>query len=237
MDIHYTQFIKSSQHYNELPKPTHPEYAFVGRSNVGKSSLINAICGKGTAKVSSSPGKTRVINHFLIDQTWYLVDLPGYGYAKVSKTARRKFETMIHTYCTLRENLVSLFVLVDMRHPPQDLDLEFMAFLGGSQVPFGIVFTKADKLSTSQRKKNQKAYEKVLLETWETLPPIFVTSAEKREGLDHLLTYMKENMKYFHAAIGEAELAPEELKEIVRSDIEIHGGAIEEIDTGEEDPG
>ena len=215
MEIYHTEFVKSSQYLDELPKPKLPEYAFVGRSNVGKSSLINALCGKGTAKVSSAPGKTKLMNHFLVDRTWYLVDLPGYGYAKVSKKERKNFESMIFEYCTLRKNLVSIFVLVDMRHPPQKNDLEFMTFLGTSQVPFGIVFTKADKLSKSQRRKNFKDYQRKLLETWHTLPPIFITSSEKREGLDHLLSYIGENMKYFYAAIGEIELDPQELEEIM----------------------
>lgn len=229
MEIHYTEFVKSSQHYSELPEPDKPEYAFVGRSNVGKSSLINALCGKGTAKVSSAPGKTRLINHFLINQEWYLVDLPGYGYAKVSKSKRRDFESMIHTYCTMRPNLVSLFVLVDMRHTPQANDLEFMGFLGSSQVPFGIIFTKADKLSKSQRRKNLNAYKKILFESWEDLPPIFITSAEKREGLDHLLAYLDGNMKYFYAATGQTELDEEEIMEIKKAEYDEFGGkAIEE---------
>ncbi len=214
MEIYQTEFVKSSQYLDELPKPNLPEYAFVGRSNVGKSSLINALCGQGTAKVSSQPGKTRLINHFLVDKTWYLVDLPGYGYAKVSKKERKKFESMIFEYCTMRPSLVSLFVLVDMRHPPQANDLEFMAFLGSSEVPFGIVFTKADKLTRNQRNKNLKEYQRKLFESWNALPPIFITSAEKKEGLDTLRAYMGENMKYFYAAIGEIELDPQEIDAI-----------------------
>lgn len=198
MDIQNVKFVKSSTHNHDMPKPELPEYGFVGRSNVGKSSLINALCErKDIAKTSAKPGKTQVINHFIVDDSWYLVDLPGYGYAKVSKSERQKFERMIRDYCTLRPNLVSLFVLVDARHKAQINDLEFMSFLGISQIPFGIVFTKTDKLTPSALEKNVRQYQETLLETWEELPPIFLTSSEKRIGLEDLRFYIGDNMKYF----------------------------------------
>lgn len=195
MQIHQVKFIKSSQNNTELPPPNRPEYAFVGRSNVGKSSLINALCNqKGLAKTSSTPGKTQLINHFDVDGRWYLVDLPGYGYAKVSKTERLRFERMIRDYCTLRQNLLSIFVLVDARHPQQELDKEFMEFLGLSGIAFAIVFTKADKLKATELATNLKAYEEAMYETWEALPPMFVTSAEKKTGLEDLAFYMGEHL-------------------------------------------
>lgn len=199
MEINQVYFVKSSSVLSELPPADKPEYAFVGRSNVGKSSLINAITGhKDLAKTSSTPGKTQLINHFIVDQEWLLADLPGYGYARVSKSQRRKFEKMIRDYCTLRGNLISLFVLVDLRHPPQQLDLEFMEFLGESQVPFGIVFTKSDKLNQKQRPANLSRYKKELHKTWENLPPIFVTSSAKKRGMEELLSYMDDNMGVFY---------------------------------------
>lgn len=166
---------------------------------MGKSSLINKLCRKkGLAKTSSTPGKTQLINHFEVDASWYLVDLPGYGYARVSKRARRGFEKMIQDYITKRQNLISVFVLVDSRHAPQALDLEFMEFLGISAIPFVIVFTKIDKLNQNQRKKNIEAYKKKLLESWEALPPTFVTSSETGAGREDLLAYIEENLQYFH---------------------------------------
>lgn len=195
MEINQVKFIKSSKNNTELPPPNRPEYAFVGRSNVGKSSLINAICRqKGLAKTSSTPGKTQLINHFDVDGRWYLVDLPGYGYAKVSKKERLRFERMIRDYCSLRPNLLSIFVLVDIRHPAQALDTEFMEFLGLTGIPFAIVFTKADKLKESEVADKVKAYEESLYETWEELPPRFVTSSEKKHGLEDLLAYMGEHL-------------------------------------------
>ncbi|MCL4103847.1 UNVERIFIED_CONTAM: hypothetical protein GTU68_029164 [Idotea baltica] len=213
MDIHKVDFVKSSFKFSELPEADRPEYAFVGRSNVGKSSLINALCNQKIAKTSSSPGKTKLVNHFMVDGTWYLVDLPGYGYARVSKKDRAKFHNMIHEYCTQRSNLVSVFVLVDMRHPPQANDLEFMSFLGTSLIPFAIIFTKADKLSKNQLRKNLKQYHAKMLETWTAIPPFFVTSAEKKEGLDLLKAYMGDNMKYFYASVGEIEWSDIEAEE------------------------
>lgn len=198
MEIKKVQFLQSNQHYAKLPPPSRPEFAFVGRSNVGKSSLINMLCRhKKLAKTSSTPGKTQLINHFDVDGSWYLVDLPGYGYARVSKRARQTFERMIRDYITKRQSLISVFVLVDSRHEPQALDLEFMEYLGISGIPFVIVFTKIDKLSQSQRHQKLSAYQKKLQETWEETPPMFASSAESGEGREDLLEYIGENMQYF----------------------------------------
>lgn len=195
MEIKSAHFLKSSQHYSELPPGDKPEFAFVGRSNVGKSSLINKITRhKGLAKTSSTPGKTQLFNHFIIDKTWYLVDLPGYGFARVSKKQRVGFENMIRDYTTRRQNLVTVFVLIDSRLEPQKLDLEFMEYLGISQVPFSIVFTKTDKLGKSKLAMMLDAYKTTLLETWDELPPVFQTSAETGEGCPELLNYIAENI-------------------------------------------
>lgn len=184
-------FIKSSQKWQECPEPNLPEYAFIGRSNVGKSSLINALTNhKGLAKTSQTPGKTQLINHFLVNDQWYLTDLPGYGYAKVSKSIRKDFEKLITNYILNRKNLVNLFVLVDARHTPQKIDLEFMQWCGESGVPFSIVFTKEDKLKPNAALKNQNIYTDKLLETWEQTPQMFMTSAEKKRGTEELLGYI-----------------------------------------------
>ena len=173
------------------PADNKPEYAFIGRSNVGKSSLINMLTNnKRLAKTSSTPGKTLLINHFIINNEWYLVDLPGYGYAKRSKKEIDKLDQMIRGYILQREQLVNVFVLIDVRLEPQKIDLEFIEWLGLSSVPFAIVFTKADKLSVGKVAANVEAYKKKLLETWEELPPIFVTSSEKRQGRDEVLDYI-----------------------------------------------
>ena len=173
------------------PNDNKPEYAFIGRSNVGKSSLINMLTNnKKLAKTSSTPGKTLLINHFIINNEWYLVDLPGYGYAKRSKKEIDRLDQMIRGYILQREQLVNVFVLVDIRLEPQKIDLEFMEWLGLSSVPFSIVFTKADKLTAAKVHQSVEAYKKVLLETWEELPPIFVTSAEKKQGRDEVLNYI-----------------------------------------------
>ena len=175
------------------PKDTKAEYAFIGRSNVGKSSLINMLTNhKGLAKTSATPGKTLLINHFIINKEWYLVDLPGYGFAKRSKKEMQKLEQMISGYILQREQLVNVFVLIDIRLEPQKIDQEFMEWLGTSQIPFSIVFTKADKLTPNKAKANVEAYKKQLLETWEELPPVFITSAEKRQGREELLDYIDE---------------------------------------------
>ena len=175
------------------PKDNKPEYAFIGRSNVGKSSLINMLTNhKGLAKTSATPGKTLLINHFIINNEWYLVDLPGYGFAKRSKKEVLKLEQMISGYILQREQLVNVFLLVDVRLEPQKIDLEFIQWLGDSSVPFAIVFTKADKLSASKVSQNVEAYKKVLSETWEELPPIFVTSSDKKQGREEVLDYIEQ---------------------------------------------
>ena len=175
------------------PKDNKPEYAFIGRSNVGKSSLINMLTNhKGLAKTSATPGKTLLINHFIINNEWYLVDLPGYGFAKRSKKEVQKLEQMISGYILQREQMVNVFLLVDVRLEPQKIDLEFIQWLGDSSVPFAIVFTKADKLSASKVSQNVEAYKKVLCETWEELPPIFVTSSDKKQGREEVLDYIEQ---------------------------------------------
>ncbi len=168
-----------------------PEYAFIGRSNVGKSSLINMLCNRQSlAKVSGTPGKTQLINHFLINKSWYIVDLPGYGYARVSKSVKGTFQKIITDYVLQREQLVVLFVLIDCRHEAQKIDLEFMEFLGENDIPFSIIFTKSDKLKPSELEHKLGNYKARLLETWVELPPIFVTSSAKAEGRDQVLDYI-----------------------------------------------
>ena len=193
MEIKKAEFTLSAPMESMCPKDNKPEYAFIGRSNVGKSSLINMLTNnKKLAKTSATPGKTLLINHFIINNEWYLVDLPGYGFAKRSKKEVARLEQMISGYILQREQLVNVFLLVDIRLEPQKIDLEFIQWLGDSSVPFAIVFTKADKLSASKATQQVEAYKKVLLETWEELPPIFVTSAEKRQGRDDLLDYIEQ---------------------------------------------
>ena len=192
MEIKDALFVTSNSDIKKCPPPNKPEYAFIGRSNVGKSSLINRLTNKkALAKISGKPGKTRLINHFLINKDWYLVDLPGYGYAEVPKKERLKWEQMIKRYILQRENLYCLFVLIDARHEAQKVDLEFMEWLGISQIPFSIVFTKIDKLKPAELETNLKNYEEKLFETWETLPVYFVTSAETGEGNEELLEYVE----------------------------------------------
>lgn len=191
MDIKSAEFTISNTDYRKCPDSHVPEYAFIGRSNVGKSSLINMLTNrKDLAKTSSKPGKTLLINHFWINGEWFLVDLPGYGYATASKSMRDKLKRIIESYILFREQLTNLFVLVDSRHEPQRIDLEFMQWLGESGVPFSIVFTKKDKLSNARFAKNVENYKKKLAETWEELPPMFFTSSEKREGREELLDYI-----------------------------------------------
>lgn len=191
MEIKSASFVVSSAYAYQCPEHKLPEYAFIGRSNVGKSSLINMLTGnKKLAKTSATPGKTLLINHFIINDNWYLVDLPGYGFAQRSKTQRAKLEQMISGYILQRLQLSNLFVLIDSRHAPQQIDLEFMQWLGESNVPFSIVFTKADKLSRSQLTMNINNYLQRLGEQWEPLPPHFITSAETRQGRDELLDYI-----------------------------------------------
>ena len=191
MEIRSAKYLISSPKVENCPKPDKPEYAFIGRSNVGKSSLINMLTEhKGLAKTSSSPGKTQLINHFLINDTWYLVDLPGYGYAKVSKGSRDDWRKMINYYFQKRENLTCVFVLIDSRHEPMKTDLDFINHLGQIGVPFVLVFTKADKQSSVKTDSTIAAYKRTLLQTWDELPHIFVTSAEKRTGRDELLAFI-----------------------------------------------
>ncbi len=199
MDIINAEFVTSSVLESQCPKPDKPEYAFIGRSNVGKSSLINMLAGrKKLAKISGSPGKTITINHFIINKEWYLVDLPGYGFAKRSKSERKKWEKMIRNYILTRPNLMSLFVLVDLRHEPQKNDLEFMEWLAMSQIPFVIVFTKADKLSRVNVDKNFSAYKKVLSESWEELPPFIISSASTAAGREEILDYIQKTNNIFN---------------------------------------
>lgn len=192
MDIKEARFIVSNTDVAKCPKPDKPEYAFIGRSNVGKSSLINMLAKKKSlAKTSGSPGKTKLINHFEIDSDWYLVDLPGYGYAKIAKAERKKWEKLIRNYILLRQNLICLFVLIDARHEPQKSDLEFMEWLGTDQIPFAIIFTKIDKLKPEVLPGKLKAYEQKMMETWESMPVTFLTSAEKGTGRNEILGYIK----------------------------------------------
>ena len=193
MDIKQAEFSLSAPVVSMCPKDTKPEYAFIGRSNVGKSSLINMLTNnKRLAKTSATPGKTLLINHFIINREWYLVDLPGYGYAKRSKKEVEKLDQMIRGYILQREQLVNVFVLVDIRLEPQKIDLDFIEWLGVSSVPFAIVFTKADKLTPNKARQATEAYKKKLSETWEELPPMFLTSAEKKEGRDDVLNYIEQ---------------------------------------------
>ena len=192
MEIKNSEFVISAPMVSMCPKDTKPEYAFIGRSNVGKSSLINMLCRhKGLAKTSATPGKTLLINHFIINKEWYLVDRPGYGFAKRSKKEVAKLDQMIRGYILGREQLVNTFVLVDVRLEPQAIDLEFMNWLGMSGVPFSILFTKADKLSATKVRLNVDAYQKKMLEAWEEMPPFFITSAEKGTGREEVLDYIE----------------------------------------------
>ncbi|MEL0025956.1 MAG: ribosome biogenesis GTP-binding protein YihA/YsxC [Schleiferiaceae bacterium] len=193
MKINTAEFMKSSARISECPDPIKNEFAFIGRSNVGKSSLINMLVQrKDLAKTSGRPGKTQLINHFEINEQWYLVDLPGYGYAKTSKTKRAEFQKMITNYIKNRENLINTFVLVDSRHDPQKIDLEFMEWCGMEGIPFSIVFTKIDKLGSSALMKQIARYKKKLLMQWEALPPVFMTSAEGKSGREEVLRYIDE---------------------------------------------
>lgn len=191
MEIQSAEFIKSATHYNDCPAPSFPEYAFLGRSNVGKSSLINMLTNYGKlAKTSSTPGKTQLINHFLINGSWYLADLPGFGFAKVSKKIRQKWEQMIQNYLLNRENLICSFLLVDSRHEPQKNDMENMEWFGSKGIPFAIVFTKTDKLSSTALQSNLAFYRKKLAENWDPLPDMFITSAESKTGRDEILAFI-----------------------------------------------
>ena len=193
MVIKSAEFVISNSRVEKCPTTGLPEYAFIGRSNVGKSSLINMLTArKGLAMTSQKPGKTQLINHFIINDSWYLVDLPGYGYARLGKDSRDSLRRMIEDYVLERKELVLLFVLIDCRHEPQKIDLEFIQWLGEEGVPFSLVFTKADKLSKGRLASNIEAYTAKLHEEWEELPPIFITSSEERMGRDELLGYIEE---------------------------------------------
>jgi len=192
MEIKSAEFVISNTDYRKCPESKLPEYAFIGRSNVGKSSLINMLCNRnGLAMTSSKPGKTLLINHFIINNNWHLVDLPGYGFATAGKSMREKLKDMIENYIIHREQLICLFLLIDSRLEPQKIDMEFMEWLGENGIPFSIVFTKLDKMSTVRAKESLKAYQDKLKEQWEELPPIFATSSEKRVGRDELLDYIE----------------------------------------------
>lgn len=191
MNINEAKFVTSSVEVSKCPNTRKKEYAFIGRSNVGKSSLINMLTGiKGLAMTSSMPGKTQCINHFIINNSWYVVDLPGYGYARCGKEARERLRQMIEEYVTRREEMYMLFVLVDSRHAPQKIDIEFIRWLGENGIPFSIVFTKADKLGKVRLEENIAFYKTTLLEEWEELPPIFITSSEDKRGREEILDYI-----------------------------------------------
>jgi GTP-binding protein len=198
MIIKSAKFVQSCDSYLKCPKGDKPEYAFIGRSNVGKSSLINMIAtAKNLARISTKPGKTQIINHFSINESWYLVDLPGYGYAKVSKDKKGLWEKFITEYLVERKNLMCVFVLVDARLAPQDIDVDFMEWLAIDSIPFVIAFTKTDKLSTNQLAQSLERYKKYLQGTWEEFPRYFVTSAEKRKGKEEILAFIEESNKLF----------------------------------------
>lgn len=206
MDIHSATYLISSPDYTRCPKPDRPEYAFIGRSNVGKSSLINMLCNnEKLAKTSGTPGKTQLINHFDIDDAWYVVDLPGYGFAKVAQTQRKKWEKMIEDYLRKRENLINVFVLLDSRHSPQKIDLEFVNRLGQWRIPFCLVFTKADKETQRVVAANVKGFLAKMRETWQFLPQHFVTSAIKKMGRDKILTLIESMNQEFGEAREERE--------------------------------
>ena len=198
MTINSAEFLASNTHVEKCPQPIFPEYAFIGRSNVGKSSLINMLTAhKGLAKTSATPGKTQLINHFLINKNWYIAELPGYGFAKVSKTEKAKWDAMTLQYMLKRRNLMNVFVLIDVRLKPQAIDIEFINRLGRKEIPFSIVFTKADKVSRAEALKNTDAFKKKMLETWEALPPLFITSAVKKTGREEMLRFIAEMNRAF----------------------------------------
>ena len=202
MKIKSAEFVISNTDYKLCPKETHPEYAFIGRSNVGKSSLINALVNrKNLAKTSGKPGKTQLINHFKINDSWFLVDLPGYGYASTSKTNREMFKDMINKYLLNRKNLICLFVLLDIRHNPQSIDLEFMEKMGQERIPFVMVFTKSDKISQTQISKNIKLYKTEMLKQWEYLPDMFITSSENQNGISEILKFIEEYNEEFNPTL------------------------------------
>lgn len=207
MEIQTAEFLKSSAHPSECPPEDRPEYAFIGRSNVGKSSLINMLTNRNAlAKISSTPGKTQLINHFVIDadrevdgvsKSWYLVDLPGFGYAKVSKESRVKWQRTSEQFLSGRKNLMCVMMLVDSRHEAQKVDLDFMAWLGENQIPFVLIFTKVDKLNLTERESFLSRYEEVMLQQWHRMPPVYITSAEKKQGREELLRFIEQTNALF----------------------------------------
>jgi len=202
MKIKSAEFVISNTDYTLCPKAIYPEYAFIGRSNVGKSSLINALVNrKNLAKTSGKPGKTQLINHFKINDSWFLVDLPGYGYASTSKTNREMFKDIINKYLLNRKNLICLFVLLDIRHTPQSIDLEFMERMGQEEIPFVMVFTKSDKISQTQINKNIKLYKTEMLKQWEYLSEIFITSSENKNGISEILKFIEEYNEGFNPTL------------------------------------
>ena len=202
MRVTHSEFVISNTDVAKCPNEPLPEYAFIGRSNVGKSSLINTLCSrKNLAKTSGRPGKTQLINHFKINKQWFLVDLPGYGYAKTSKTNKKAFQQLITRYFDKRQQLISAFVLIDVRHNPQQIDLDFMEWLGTNQIPFAIVFTKADKLKPLAIERNVSAYlSKMKEEMWEETPPHFITSSLHKSGVEDVLTYIERMNQEYNAA-------------------------------------
>lgn len=202
MPIKTAEFFISSQKISQCPKPDLPEYAFIGRSNVGKSSLINMLTDhKDLAKTSSTPGKTKLINHFLINKSWYLVDLPGYGYAKLSKSVKDKWQKMIEDYLSHRESLMTIFVLIDSRLEPQKIDLKFVEWLGINQIPFSIIFTKLDKINTKQLAENTNKFKNELSEQWEELPAMFLSSAKNEAGKEDIIKYIESTISLFRPNI------------------------------------
>lgn len=203
MRVTHAEFIISNTEVAKCPREQSPEYAFIGRSNVGKSSLINTLCGrKNLAKTSGRPGKTQLINHFKINKKWFLVDLPGYGYAKTSKTTKKAFQELITRYFKERKQLLSAFVLVDIRHEPQTIDLDFMEWLGTNYIPFSIIFTKADKLKPKAIERNVSDYLSKMKEgLWEDVPPHFITSSLHKSGVEEVLSYVDHCNKAFHKTV------------------------------------
>ncbi|MBP6334675.1 MAG: YihA family ribosome biogenesis GTP-binding protein [Bacteroidia bacterium] len=211
MEINEAEFVISQTDYEKCPAPMIPEYAFIGRSNVGKSSLINMITNrKGLAKTSSTPGKTQLINHFIINKSWYLVDLPGYGYARVSKANKSTWDKMIRDYLKKRTNMMYVFLLIDIRLEPQKIDQEFIHWLGENSIPFVMVFTKADKISEKKTEDSVKLYQKTLLETWDELPMMITSSAEKKRGRDEILDFIEKNNRIFKVPPKSAKKKPVE---------------------------
>jgi GTP-binding protein len=205
MNITSADFAISSTNVDQCPKTHFPEFAFIGRSNVGKSSLINMLCSKKIAHTSVKPGKTRLINHFLINKAWYVVDLPGYGYAKVSKTDRVEFEKFISFYILERKNLVCLFVLIDSRLPLQAIDAQFMQWLAESEIPFCIIFTKMDKLSKLELQKSIADFTKQMLLTWEDMPDYIISSAEKKTGKEDIMDFITENIDIYNRHLQQSK--------------------------------